>query len=565
MDHENTISDDEKTVNGVLSFEFGIEGNAFPLENYMKKCRGKQLVRKRPTAGWADKLFGLVWNQKKAKCAWTFRHAYVNGHDSISFEGDCTECKAIFRGITNVDRTMISVIIKGYDENYNHVKRRQVTGERRKQIIGSLENESAFKVHRKLVDELIDDENEGLVPHLPTMHALRQIKYTSSIEDGNGALQNILKWKNTSVAFRDTILDVGCSPFFVKYQLPLQAEWYKSECQRNKKIAVSIDATGSIVKPPDDSEISSKTHKPKHIFLYNMMAKTESESIPICQMITQKQTARFICNWLEDTFEKMPPPFEIVSDASPAQLLAIVKAFTPHRSVSEYIGACISAVRDGCSLPKIYLRLDRSHFAQTVSRNITRKDPLKWYTGSEGGNQLPAGRSKRLLQNLCSTHVLEPDGENEAADGAKVENDSEIEDLAENDDSSHGDWLNEIIEKVRITNDAENCFHELVENAFYCEYDRKKFVHLLLNLPLWSNIMVTLFESEYLTATSQDVESNFKTLKHHVLDQKLVRPDKFISLHSNYLRTEMKLRIAQLVTARKQRDLPNSKVAKGNH
>lgn len=164
------------------------------------------------------------------------------------------------------------------------------------------------------------------------------------------------------------------------------------------------------------------------------------------------------------------------------------------------------------------------------------------YVGTLNGTELPAGISKRRLEGLCSTHILED-----------VDFDCDVDfhmDEGQNsdvlqDESADG-WLQKIIEKVPLSN--ERADKDLIENAFFCAYDKhevQKFVRLLEDLPLWSNIMVEIFGSEYTTATSQDVESNFKTLKHHVLDQKMVRPDKFFLAHEKYLKTEVKLLIAK--------------------
>lgn len=577
---DDAASEDETIENDVLSYKIQIEKDMIPLENYLKNARGKQIVVKRPIAGWADKLFELVWCAKKTNCAWVFRYSYVNADESILFVGDCTECKAVFRGIANINRTALDVQIKGYKEEYNHTKRRVVRGERKNQIAKNLENKSAFKVHRELAAELIEDGNAGLVPHLPSLGALRQIKYVSSIEDKQSAVQNILKWKNSSASFRNTIFGVGSSPFFVKYQLPIQKEWYLKECKNNdEKMAIALDSTGSLVIPPDDSEISSKTQKPKHIFLHNMMAKTDSTSIPIAQAISQDSTARFISNWIDEIFTDMPPPGEVVCDGSKALMLALVRALTPYRSVKEYIQANIKSVEVGCLPPNCFLRLDRSHFIQNLSKKIAYKNSekrnffrcvfgfliqcndfdearhiiadlftviLNKYTGTESGVPLPAGRSKRRLQNLCSTHIWED---------TEVENNIDCSDNANEkssvvDDVADDGWLQKIIERITVNN-AD--YDDLVENAFYCEYDKQIYINILVNLPLWSNIMVNVYGSKYTTATSQDVESNFKTLKHHVFDQKMVRPDKFLLSHANYLKVEVKLRIAEMVTAKKKR------------
>lgn len=59
-------------------------------------------------------------------------------------------------------------------------------------------------------------------------------------------------------------------------------------------MVLSIDATGSIIIPPKMSEISSVTDKLKHVFFYNVLAKTNKNSVPVKQMISQKHTAEFM-------------------------------------------------------------------------------------------------------------------------------------------------------------------------------------------------------------------------------------------------------------------------------
>lgn len=376
--HEDTSSDGEKVHKAILSVNIQIDKETFPFETYLKKSRRTQIVLKRTQAGWADKLFDLIWewDQNKTKCAWTFRHSYVRSDDSIVFDGDCTECNAIFRGVTNSSRTILNVRITDYNEEYNHVKRRRMQGERRQKMIEQLKVKSAFNVHRELAAELIHDENQGMVPKLPTEGAVRQAKYESSIEDKRGAIQNILKWKNESASFRNTIGDVGCSPFFLKYQLPIQREWYINESQ-HRKMAISCDATGGVVIPPNDSELSTKTQKLKHIFFYNMMAKTEFGSIPMSQMLSQRHTARFIGNWIAEVFTDMPMPFEVVCDGSKALILALVNALTRYHSVKEYIRACITSLETGRSPPKCFIRLDRSHWVHSLIKNFGYKDMRK--------------------------------------------------------------------------------------------------------------------------------------------------------------------------------------------
>lgn len=53
--------------------------------------------------------------------------------------------------------------------------------------------------------------------------------------------------------------------------------------------------------------------------------------------------------------------------------------------------------------------------------------------------------------------------------------------------------------------------------------------------------MNSAFESQNTTATSSDVERNFKIIKYHITNNQMTRADKFLRLHLNYLLSEMKL------------------------
>lgn len=573
---EDNVEANNDNVNEIM-FCSEIDRDLFKVDNHLKKKRGNQIVQKYVKAGWSDHLFDIVWKEKKTKCAWSFRHAYVNVNGGLSFDGDCTECNAVLKAATNDSLSKIYVKIIGYQEEYVHMKRRNIRGEKRGQMAEKLKDKSVFSVYRDLCGELIQNENDGMPPHVPKPQVLNQIKYMCSVEDNKSAIENILKWKNTSMSFRNTIFDVGCSPFFIKYQLPTQAEFYIKECQSNSKIAISIDATGSIILPPKDSEISTKTQKPKHIFLYNIMAKTESTSVPICQMISQRHTALFISYWLEEIFTKMPSPSEVVCDGSKALILAIVRALTTYHTTNEYKQACVQSLEEGYAYPKCFLRLDRSHFCQTVSRTITYRNPLKQkllrsifgfliqcdcfddakviildlftlimnkYDESQGDIVKPVKKSKIHLETLCATYELQITEEI-----TNTENDDDMIDDETETDNENGDdnvdWLHEILNRVPIIDEHE--WNDLTENAYFCAYDQKKIMGLLSDIFLWSNVMVSVFGSPYTTATSQDVESNFKTLKCFVLNQKMVRPDKFLLAHANYLKTEIKTRIAESV------------------
>lgn len=593
-------SGESQNDDSVVSFDIDIDPSVFVLEQYIKKTGKQQCVRQRVKGEWGDKLYNLVWCAKKLHCAFTFKFSYVDIHGSVSFSGACTECGAVFGAKTNCSRTILTVKVTNYNPEYKHCKRRYLKGDTRRELGEKLKEKSAFNVHREMVKELIATGNTHVPANLPRMTTLKNLKYKDSIESGKTDIDTILEWKNSNVAYKDTIFDVSISPFFVFYHLPVQREFYLAESKKNK-MAISIDATGSIIKPPSNSALSPKNLKLKHIYLYNVMLKTDGASIPIFQMISQKHTARFISYWLGECFFKIPilcPPSEVVCDDSKAFLLALVKTFTIHHSVKNYIGACIRSLETGRSPPECYIRLDRSHFIKTLIRKIADKDVrkrdfyrqifgyliqctdyreaksiiadfftviLNKFVGSNGAGYLPAEKSKQRLQHLLTTHEFNY-GESDSSDEGKIqeenseddeENDTERLETVEPDDA----WLQQIIAGVQITNDEKSCLR--ADNIYYCDYEKDKFRKIFTTLPLWSNVMNNIFGSQFTTATSQDVESNFNTVKNRVLDQKMVRADKFLSIHVNYLKTEFKLRMAEGMTARESQSTSITAAKKG--
>lgn len=85
---------------------------------------------------------------------------------------------------------------------------------------------------------------------------------------------------------------------------------------------MSIDATGSLVKPPPKSQKMDGREKLKHIFLYTIMAKNNSKSVAVAQMLTQDHSSENIEFFLKKMFKQpVKPPLEFVSDESNATFI----------------------------------------------------------------------------------------------------------------------------------------------------------------------------------------------------------------------------------------------------
>lgn len=168
-----------------------------------------------------------------------FKNASADVHSSITFRGMCKECGAAIVAKTNVSNTTLTVDIKNYNADYVHSERRHLKGAARENIAARLKGKSAFKVHRELVDELIVPKDDRVPPQLPQLATSKNLKGEATTE-GESEIETNVQWKNSSVAYRNTIFDVAISPFFVNYHLPIHREFYLAGSRHNK-IAISAD------------------------------------------------------------------------------------------------------------------------------------------------------------------------------------------------------------------------------------------------------------------------------------------------------------------------------------
>lgn len=324
---------------------------------------------------------------------------------------------------------------------------------------------------------------------------------------------------------------------------------------------VSIDATGSVVKPPAGSQFMDGSTQLKHVFFYSIMMKTNNKSVPIAQMLSQDQTSEFIGLFLQKTFKNIRQPLEIVSDESKALLKAITTSFTDCRNIKQYVTKCMAYLLHGSALTSCFIRIDRSHFIKNITIKINYRDYrkknffrciigfliqcasfevvkkvisdffaliLSEYDGyDENGCETPAEGAKKRLLGLTSSHNEEVDY---ASNDIKTEEDTDLNFNLESN------WIDEIIENITIS--KSNGSHE---NLYYTPNEKKMFTEILASIVLWSNVLKEAFGSTAETATSSDIESYFKSVKRGLLQNKVVRADEFIEQHIAFVNSEIKL------------------------
>lgn len=272
------------------------------------------------------------------------------------------------------DLKTLRVDVKNISIDFTHNRKYQVRGEFKEKALEQLEHKTALSVRTNITNEMIPDNeilNSDFDPITPQLNALRLISSRKhKIEEDS--VDVILNWKDA--AYVNVISAVCHSPFYVFYRTALQLAWYIVESKKQKSIRISIDATGSVAIAPPRSQKIEGSDTLKHVFLYSIMAKTASKSVPIAQMLPQDQTSEFIELFLRKMFKNLKPSKEIVCDESNALLKAIVATFASRESLENYVAHCVTSLQTGGPLPKVYVRIDRSHFVKNIARKIKDRD-----------------------------------------------------------------------------------------------------------------------------------------------------------------------------------------------
>jgi hypothetical protein len=167
-------------------------------------------------------------------------------------------------------------------------------------------------------------------------------------------------------AYSNCIHNIGIDPFFVHYWTNHQLQVYRKYCSTNIS-SIYIDATGSIVK----KLIRINETFSKHIFLYQAVIHFNGHQFPVTQMLSERHTTNNIHFWLLEWIRMGAPyPREVVVDSSKALINAVVRCFTSHATIKDYVNACKN------KMPKCYVRIDVAHCMKMYSnflKNLPRR------------------------------------------------------------------------------------------------------------------------------------------------------------------------------------------------
>lgn len=551
----------------------------------------KKMYRSLKRKVWTDEIYQALYDKTKLPCALAFGGCQMSKTGIyVTVTGTCEECGCKFTGkIINKPETQSSVVMECFLENCDlriqHVKKRQLRGQRRVEICKSLveRNKKPCVLRRDLADKLMEF-GDAEPPHLPKINTLRKAKQLSKdqslgVIQGIDPLTRILQMKGAMYA--GSIHGVGADPFFVHYWTLEQMATYVLYPN-----VIYIDATGSVVTKikKTNGQLSP------HIYLYQIVCKTPSAKMPVFQMLSAVQNTNAIQYWLFEIMRigslkksNFPLPQEVVSDFDKALMGAISRAFGQCKNLRDYLSKCLLAINEDSRshLPRCYLRLDISHYVAFVARwklfrsvnPIVKKFYIRVMCLFTKITTLKAFKKlvkSALILSYSETCGKTENGTNSLAEEARIfitecikgvesfsDTHDEItedslfseEEFNEDDDDDGQDtvdsWANLFFQEC--TNEAREATIGNDANAYYCPEISRKIKYMLPYFPLYTGVMISIFGYGAINASSSAVESEFHDIKRRVFGSEYTLPlrvDKFLTIHLRSFSGKAKLAVA---------------------
>lgn len=565
-----------------------------PQEKHQKTKKGLRRVWKLQN-GWVDIFLDTFFEQHGLPCSYSILYHHVTPgsiNAFISFKGKCSEqnCRAIVFGdvgeVPSPGNDVIVTFMALNTHDINHSKKRFLRQPKRGIISKEILNSGVSQWRRNMADTTMD-YGDTEPPNLYSNHVLAMAKQehvnTTLGVEGSNPIMSIVTLKY-EIEHMGSIHNIGCDPFYVHYWLPTQEFIYKSEIRHKKWITMSVDATGSLVLPilRTINKIQSA-----HIFLYQMVVEIEGKTVPISQQLSEKQDMLSINYWMSCwTNMGNKSPNECISDYSKALIGAITRSFCNRKSLKDYVKVCFEyLIGIENNVPECFVRIDIAHMVHILCRwkclkvryeirdfyirciclLIQENDIIQFKKilemiitvassktdGRDSNNKdTPAEEDRRQLINLISsTNTVDlPDLENDEInrDYKGISSDEEIF-LYEDQHEIYNEtnyvmnietWLREVeeksIQKSKVVGDHLN--------GLFCIDLVKSLMHICLEFPLWSGVMVNHFSSPNLRASSARVEGYFSTLKSSIVKKNArMRVDKFLVTHLRAIRGDVKI------------------------
>lgn len=573
---EDSDVENAKNRSFFISFTFEEWEKLFHEIEYHGKDRfkGSRMYSTLKPFQWTNIIYTKFYNVTKIACPITFRRCNIreNGAVYLKIEGNCKVCQSCFIGLlyekpiykTDV---LISCVYEGDFLHCNTEKKRRVMGDKKKEYLQKLVNEKeCASTIRQMEAKKLMSFGDREPSNIPTLNALRRMKYTHSkerkIHDDPIISLSILK---ETLPYKEVIHDIGYDRFFIHYWSVFEINNYRLYARGTKIPKVSIDATGSVVK----KIVLPSGRKTAAIFLYQIVVRDCNipNQFAVGHMLSERNDNNSITYWLgEWSRNDIPLPKIVVVDQSLALMMAVTKTFTQYSSFKFYLDVC-SMLLNKCeiSIPLCMIRNDFAHVMHIISGWVEIKDSPRrvkdFYLRAialiiacehfekvkdllkliftvamnedEGidleskpiPSELAKQKLKALISGLSTDDILN--------DEASSNENCDLESLyteCENQKTSYYQQILEIYTTCEEESRVHKGDHDNLHHSKNLAKKLLKFCHLL---PTWSAIMNPIFKYGSPTESSSSSESMFNEIKNRwfTTDTLPIKVDKFVSKH----------------------------------
>lgn len=400
---------------------------------------------------------------------------------------------------------------------------------------------------------VLGDPEPAIIPTANSLRLLKSRKIASNRRNEDTFISLAMMKKESE--FKNVLHSMGYEPFYIHYHSAEQIAIYRSYCQITKNPKIVIDATGSVIK--SFSKCGIEENKTKPLLLYEALVydAQKHQNFTVTNMISESHTNISISNWLQNWLNcDIPKPKEAVCDHSIALLSALVKSFTQYSTLQDYLRACARLLTenefDYHAIPRCFIRIDVAHFIKIASKwtplksitRLAREMILRAIgllikcktlneirvlllslfvlltnetngTDIENGEETPCEQHKRLLTEATSTGFVDEIilflGETQDDARTLLENDYERQNEAlDSHENPFQTWADAIfIESKKLIKDGTGI------NPLYCPELVSVLIKTMKYIPLWSGVMIPIFNYGEDISSSAAVESSFKKLK----------------------------------------------------
>lgn len=228
--------------------------------------------------------------KKRVDCTVVFKGCDVLVSREFRARGRCKDCEAEVKVCSENNHKTLLIYRGDAQKLHTYDKKRRIDSVLRDELVIELEKSSAYNIQT----ELANNEVEERCAQIPSLNALRILKHKHLKRKRLDSMPTMAVRKMFySPKMKKAIKAVATDPFHVFYWTQHQVAWL-THYKKNERVVLSIDATGSIVRPINlAAEVGVHNLQSPSIFLYLITATTQSgASVPVCQMLSADQHSR---------------------------------------------------------------------------------------------------------------------------------------------------------------------------------------------------------------------------------------------------------------------------------